>query len=489
MKSMVKAVAVTSIIAMMVVFMNCGGGGGGGGTNPPPVTNAAVTGTVAGTTVIAYTQGNTEVARNTATGNPKTFLLSLPTGTSYKFYLVENEGTADQRIYPLYQDNTNVFSISSAVTVTLGFVDTSSGLAVPANNPLTITGVVSQGEDQSIPTNLSASAFRASDFTGTWNYLGLISGYTPTHNPGWYYGSFTFDTSGTVVSASTITDSMGTQGYTPNPGASFALMPSGVITLPSITEALFKGYMNHDKNSYIGTGTFAPGDTIGVHGYNLHVAVKSGGTYTTSDLEGEWIMHQLKSGPAQQDTGWSYGTATISSNGTVSFTSASRSNLDSSLPPVMQFSLSSDGFVTITPLPQYHGVMTPDKAAMFATVDSGGSEYYLAIMLKRRGSYTLADLQGTWTKQMLAAGDGNRWVRGTANIDGNGTHTWTSIERAYAGNALPVSESLAISPDGIITSTTNTSIHGVMSQDKRMTITTSTEETVPTRYKLTISQK
>ena len=109
MKSMVKAVGVTSLITMMVGLMNCGGGGGGGGTPPGP-TNATVTGTVAGTTVIDYNQSNTEIARNTATGTPKTFTLFLPPGANYTFYLIENEGTPNQRIYPLYQGSTNVFT-------------------------------------------------------------------------------------------------------------------------------------------------------------------------------------------------------------------------------------------------------------------------------------------------------------------------------------------------------------------------------------------
>jgi len=489
MKSMVKAVVVTSLIAMMVVFMNCGGGGGGGGGTPPANTNATVTGTVAGTTVIAYNQSNVEIARNTATGNPKTFTLTLPAGVSYKFYLVENEGTANQRVYPLYQGSTNVFTIGSAVTINLGLVDTLSGVGVPTNNPLNVSGVSSGGENTTVPTAIAGSAFLASDFTGTWNYLGLISGYTPTHNPGWYYGSFTFDTSGTIVSASTITDSMGTQGYTPNPGASFALMPSGVITLPSITQALFKGSMNHDKNSYIGTGTFAPGDISGVHGYNLHVSVKSGGTFTGSDLVGDWNAHWLTSGPTVTYTSWAYGTLSISSNGTSSWTSFRRSDgVTTPPPPGGTSSFSADGIITDV-ANNLHGVVTQDKRMTFTTMDNNGSSFLIIMQKKGSETFSLADLQGTWTKHTLAAGDGNRWVRGMANIDASGVQTWTSVERSNGDSTLPAPETLAISSNGIVTSTTNSTIHGVLSWDKRTMVVTSTDEAIPNRYKLTISQK
>jgi hypothetical protein len=478
-----------------VLVMQCGGGGGGGtpatntgGGGTPPPTSATVTGTVAGTTVIAYNQSNVEITRNTAIGNPKTFTLTLPPGASYKFYLVENEGTTNQRVYALYQGSTNVFTIGSAVTINLGYVDTLSGVGVPANNPLNVSGVSSGGQQTAVPTALAGSAFLASDISGTWNYVGLVSGYTPTHNPGWYYGSFTFDTSGTVVSASTITDSRGSAPYTPSLGASLVLMPSGVITLPSITAALYKGYMNHDKNFYVGTATMAPGDTNGVHGYNLQVAVKSGQTFTLNDYVGDWNVHILTSGASLTYTGWAHGTMTISVSGTASWSTITWDDGSTSTPPTMTPTVSADGIMTDAGTGM-RGVTTPDKNTVFATIDDGTSYYFIVMQKKSTATFSLTDLQGTWTKQMLAAGDGNRWARGTANIDGSGTHTWTSIERAYAGAALPVSESLAISPDGIITSTTNTTIHGVMSQDKRMVITTSTEETVPTRYKITISQK
>ena len=45
-----------------------------------------------------------------------------------------------------------MFNIASAVTIDLGFVDTSTGKAVPTNNPLNISGVTSGGEKYNFPT-------------------------------------------------------------------------------------------------------------------------------------------------------------------------------------------------------------------------------------------------------------------------------------------------------------------------------------------------
>jgi len=96
---------------------------------------------VAGTVIVAVDDNDNEVARVTATGSPKTFTLNVTPGGNYRLYFIENEGTANERVFSLYQGTTNVYTVSSAVTINLGFVDTSTGVAVPPNNPVKISGV------------------------------------------------------------------------------------------------------------------------------------------------------------------------------------------------------------------------------------------------------------------------------------------------------------------------------------------------------------
>ena len=103
---------------------------------------------------MAVDQNDNEVARVTAAGTPKTFTITVPVGSNFRLYFIENEGTISQNIFPFYQGATNNFYISSSIIVDLGFVDTKTGLARPVNNPLWVSGVSSAGEIIGIPTYL-----------------------------------------------------------------------------------------------------------------------------------------------------------------------------------------------------------------------------------------------------------------------------------------------------------------------------------------------
>jgi predicted secreted protein len=217
---MIKPIKLLALLLFLSIFpfvLSCGGGGGGGDSSEG--NNATITGTVAGTVIVAIDENNNEVARVSATGagSPKSFTLIVPVGSKYRLYFIENEGTANEKVFFLYQDTTNVFNISSAVTIDLGFVDTSSGVAVPANNPLDVSGVTSGGQDTSlpqgvndnltpsIPTGLSATAVSSSQIDLSWtaskDNVG-VSGYK-IYRDGTYLKSITTtSTSDTGISPS-----------------------------------------------------------------------------------------------------------------------------------------------------------------------------------------------------------------------------------------------------------------------------------------------
>lgn len=179
MKSIKVMLAALMSLFLALSITACGGSGGGddSGSIPNVGTNATITGTVSGTTVIAFNQANTEITRNIASGVPKTFTLSIPLGATYKLYFVENEGTSNEKVSSLYQNSTNLFNITAAVTINLGYVDTSSGVAIPANNPLSIAGVTSAGEDKTIPQSIiTVVNYFPLEVGNRWIYSSFVEG-------------------------------------------------------------------------------------------------------------------------------------------------------------------------------------------------------------------------------------------------------------------------------------------------------------------------
>jgi hypothetical protein len=135
------------LMLMMVVF-----GCSKSDDTPAAASSATITGTVSGTTIVAIDENNTEQARMEATGTPKTFTITVPIGHTYRFYLIENENTLEEKIFPLYYAGTNAFSIASVGTIDFGFVDTTNGVtAIPANNPLLVAGVSAAAENKLVP--------------------------------------------------------------------------------------------------------------------------------------------------------------------------------------------------------------------------------------------------------------------------------------------------------------------------------------------------
>lgn len=456
-------------LMVSVLLAACGGGSGGsGGSNPPSSGggNATITGTVSGTTVKAFNLSGNEVASNTATGNPKTFSLNVPAGGSYKFYLIENEGTANERVYALYQGTTNVFNIGSAVTIGIGFVDTSTGKAVPTNNPLNASGVTSGGEDTTIPLPLAGSAFSLADLQGTWNFHAIQTGDSPQWT-GWMYGQFTIDSNGNYTA--TYQKSDNTSGSL-NP-ATLAITSAGVITDPTNTSLHW--VMNINKDLIVGTLS----DLSPAGGYLLIVMQKAGGTFSQSDLTGTWNFHSLLSGDSPQWIGWVYGTASINNSGIYTESSVTKSNGGTGTNPPLTFAITADGVITINEFSTFHGVMSQDKNMIVGTYTDGDGGYGLIIFQKSGGTFSQSDLTGTWNFHLLTSGDSPQaqfigWAYGTGNIDSSGNATGGSITRSNGDSSTGGADILSITSSGVVTGTVDPSFHGVMSQDKSMMVAT-----------------
>jgi len=147
-------------LALPIGLAACGGGGGGSSSSSISAESGSATiqGQVSGPVFIAVDNDtNLEVGRSPAAVGLTTFSMTVPTGKSYMFYLLDNvvAGNAAM-VFPVYVGTTNVFQITSGADgqiINLGLVnpDLTRGKATPSNTPMECPGVMAGGENQSIP--------------------------------------------------------------------------------------------------------------------------------------------------------------------------------------------------------------------------------------------------------------------------------------------------------------------------------------------------
>ena len=156
----------------------------------------------------------------------------------------------------------------------------------------------------------SALAFSNSDLEGTW--YGYISEANPAVGVYWIYGTFTIDSSGKITGGS----------YTGPDGTSLAVT-GGELTVDS--EGVVGGTIIAEGGL---TGTFPTGkldrnkSIVAFVGFDnnesldIGVAIKAGGSFSASDLEGTWYGYISEANPAV-GVYWIYGTFTIDSSGKI----------------------------------------------------------------------------------------------------------------------------------------------------------------------------
>jgi hypothetical protein len=442
----------------------CAGGGGGTVSNVPAgITTAQISGAFTGGTFVAADAGsNTALNRVTvpaSAGGEQTFSLPLPAGRTYKFYIVENGGSPDARVYPLYQGSVNRFTVSGLVTIDLGFIDTTTGIAVPSNDITKVAGVQGSGADTAIPASLGVTTYAGADLQGSWTVLQLVSGATPR----WVRSSVTIDGSGNAPAA-VFASSAGSGTL---PAAAYAVTPSGTVTS---APGGFRGLMTRDKGMIVGTSTPNAGD------YALVVMVRPGTNDILADLQGSWKYNQLLVGAARA---WSRGDAAIDGSGGVSITgvvnnSGPGSNVSTTL------AIDATGTVTSPSDPNLSGVLSPDKNLVaIVTTDASGTPS-LMLLARTGATFVGADILGTtWRANWLAAGSSSYWGRALLINDPVGNSTIESIVLSF-GTSADRPRIVSLFADGTVTmdktATSKTDFGGIMAIGKNMIIGTTTED-------------
>ena len=434
---------------LSIVLAACGGGSSGSSTVPggvgtgtgPGTGMATIQGSVPGSVFVAVNNDtNLEVKRVTATGTPKTFSMDVPTGATYRFYVMENDGTSNTRIYPMYMGVHNVFELDNTADghiISLGMInpDMGTGKATPANTPALMMG---WGANGSVPPSLAGMAFSMDDVKGTtWGYNTMMT----SGAMGWEHGTLSFDNNGLGHMSGIL------RNGTPLPDRdhiSYTMSLSGMLFNPG--DNTFQCVVSRDMSVMVGTFT----DNIG--GPAMMIGQKRGGTFHMdgSDMTGTWRFQRFTAGSDNITSGWAYGTMQFTL-GNATITSMT-TNTGSGGSGNFAFSMDANGIMTKTGDASFHGVMSMDKSMIVATDTNGGHPEIWVMMKSTVGTtFSMDDMMGDWVMHSISSGNpGSRdWTYGHSVVDATGQNTFSEM-MDHAGMISPTSMTFVMN-DGVMT--------------------------------------
>ena len=172
-----------------------------------------------------------------------------PRGKSYRFYVMENEGTGNSRVYPMYMGTNNVFELDNTADgqmISLGMInpDMATGKATPANTPALMMG---RGANAIVPHSLAGTAFSMDNVKGTtWGYNTMMTSGTM----GWEHGTLSFDSNGLGNMTGIVRNgsSMSSRGNIP-----YTMSLSGMLLDPA--DNTFQCVVSRDRSVMVATFT------------------------------------------------------------------------------------------------------------------------------------------------------------------------------------------------------------------------------------------
>jgi len=419
------SIGVLFVILVAAALAACGGGGSSSSTVPIGAGTATIQGSVPGTVFVAVNNDtNLEVGRVTATGTPKTFSMVVPTGTNYRFYVMENEDTgnsSNSRVYPMFMGTSNVFELDNTANgqiISLGMVnpDMGTGKAIPVNNPPLMMGL---GANNTLPSSLAGMAFSMDNVKGTtWGYNTMMTSGTM----GWEHGTLAFDSTG-LGNMTGIAQNGSPVSRTNIP---YIMSTSGMLFDPG--DSTFQCVVSRDMSVMVATFTDSTG------GPAMMIAQKRGGTFLASDMTGTWRFQRLTAGSDNTTSGWAYGNMAMVSGIATSISMTTNTGVVGG--GNFALSLNADGIMTDSVNSSFYGVMSMDKSMIVATDTNSGGHPEIWVMMRTTTAST-ADMMGDWVMHSVSSGNsGSRgWTYGHSVVDTNGNDTFSGM----MGSAGPVS--------------------------------------------------
>jgi len=215
-----------------------------------------------------------------------------------------------------------------------------------------------------------------SDMTGTWRFIRLTAGADDASS-GWAYGTMEFFLGNASITSMTTNAGPGGGGT-----FSFSMDGNGIMT--ETGDPSFHGVLSMDKTMIVATATYGGNP-------ELWVIMKTGsGTFSTTDMAGDWVMHAVSSGnPGSRD--WMYGQSVVDTGG-----NATLFDMMGSLGPVSSAQMTymmNGGEMTmsgmgggmmgggVTPS-TFHGIMNGDKNIMVSVYSDGSGGYPFSVQVK-----------------------------------------------------------------------------------------------------------
>ena len=413
-------IGIVTVLLFGMALAACGGGGGGGNTG-----TATIQGSVPGTVFVAVDNDTNQVVKQvTATGTPKSFEMTIPTGKNYRFYVMENEGTVSSRIYPVYIGTSNVFGLdnnANGKVISLGMVrpDMVTGNAIPAP-PAPLDLMMSRGANAEVPSSLAGLTFSMDNVKGTtWGYNTMITSETM----GWEHGTLSFDSNGQGHMSGIVRNGTSLPNIDNIP---YTMSLSGMLLNPG--DSTFQCVVSRDMSVMVATFTDGTG------GPAMMIAQKRGGTFAMDGLNmtGTWRFQRLTAGRDNTTSGWAHGTMEFVSGiaGITAGITSITTNIGPGTNENFAFSMDANGIMTETSGDtSFHGIMSMDRSMIVATDNSGGHPELWLMMKTTTASYSTADMMGDWVMHSVSSGNpGSRdWAYGHSVVDAGGANTFTQM--------------------------------------------------------------
>lgn len=297
-----------------------------------------------------------------------------------------------------------------------------------------------------------AQTFQTSDFSGNWYAYSIEVDPTPPGRVYWLWGNTNVNESGDVSGTFYGPDGSGVALSGGQIALDYKGVVSGYFTAGGSTTQIVNGKMDPSKTK--GTGV-----TIGSDGtMDLLTFIKGGGTFISSDIQGNWYQYVITIDATNGNVYWAYGLLSVDGSGkaTGDFTGP-----DGTIVSVSgSIGLNPDGILSgsatlledgnSSPLTIVNGKLDQSKTSgTYVAINPNDGSMNIGYLLKSGGVFKQSDATGSWYVYTMVIDpiNGVYWAYGKAGIDALG-----NVKGSYTtplGQSLKLTSRFPINNEGL----------------------------------------